>query len=583
MVALPLLVTVLAAVASAEAAPNIGRPILEPAAITGGVRTPVRVQVEIVAPSLKLKSAKLLEVDEFGNVLRRLGQFKDNGKKGDHYPRDNIFTRQVVFKRPANSRIRLRAAVSFRGLPDAVLSDVVILEVTEPGLPNQPAPSDVNRIVEDPATGTRMISNEIVVFFTEGLDLAAIQGVIATVGGTLIGRLPEIGAWQVQIPGDGAASGVLDVVGQLKSFPEVLDAHPNAIFDTQVHENSVPPQLGLEQAHTVSLGSGVRIAIVDSGVDLQHPELVGRVTARVDQFFDDRDVSGHGTKVAGVAGVAAPGSDLLAIRAAVGGIRCVEGFYSTVSVAEGILRAVAGGGRIINVSLGYRDHLESLFRAVGFAVGANRVVIAAAGNERLRFPMFPARYDEVLAVGAVNEADRPWSDSHFGPKVEIWAPGVNIMSTYPRECGSFPYLDPYSGTSFATPFASGVAALVWSANPDLSQQGVRNVLIRSAEVLRDARGELVRDGAYNVVCRLDAAYAVRLASRCGRRDCLDAGRDEALRFISEASYCFGSYPGLMPLSSLGPVSKRTALASLGFVLGLVVLQIIGTGQRKKLR
>jgi membrane-anchored mycosin MYCP len=225
-------------------------------------------------------------------------------------------------------------------------------------------------------------------------------------------------------------------------------------------------------------GAGVTVAVLDSGVDA-NPQFGNRVAVGQDFAGEDfgvpqdADCVGHGTSVASIiaaapeAGISfsgvAPEATILSIK-----ITNSDEFHGTM-MPFAIRDAVALGANVINLSLA-TTNTPALRSAVGFALAHNVVVVAAAGNDDPDSgvgPFYPAAYPGVLSVGAIAEDGSLASFSDRHTPVTVTAPGVNVTSAYP---GTFPdaYNPGDNGTSFATAFVSGVAALVRSRFPSLS-------------------------------------------------------------------------------------------------------------------
>jgi membrane-anchored mycosin MYCP len=246
-----------------------------------------------------------------------------------------------------------------------------------------------------------------------------------------------------------------------------------------------------------SRGSGVTVAIVDSGVDA-NPQFGGRVIPGPDLVAGTKpgippgaDCVGHGTAVASIIAAApvpgvsftgvAPAARILSVK-----ISGTDTFPTSVTL-QGIVDAVQFGADVINLSLATPDDVPALRNAVEYALSHNVVVVAAAGNDLPQGgagPFYPAAYPGVLAVGAVGSggALAAFSDRHT--PVAVTAPGVNVTSAYP---GTFPdaYAPVQNGTSFAAAFVSGVVALVRSAHPELS---AAQVVARIEATARGAAG-----------------------------------------------------------------------------------------------
>ena len=254
-------------------------------------------------------------------------------------------------------------------------------------------------------------------------------------------------------------------------------------------------------------GEGITIAVVDTGVDLDHPDLVDNIYVNAGEiegngidddgngYVDDvngydfagrdadpNDVGGHGTHVAGTiaAGLNGFGATGVAPDATILPVRVLgnDGTGSTNTVAAGIRYAADLGADIINLSLG-GGYSRAIQSAIDYAQDLGSFIVAAAGNESASTPGFPARfssiYDNVLSVGAHNSRDQIAgfsNDVGTSGSVQVDAPGVGVFSTYVG--GRYATL---SGTSMAAPHVAGVAALALSANPDLTPSQLRDLLV----------------------------------------------------------------------------------------------------------
>lgn len=235
------------------------------------------------------------------------------------------------------------------------------------------------------------------------------------------------------------------------------------------------------QGWSLSTGSSsVTIAILDSGVDLGHEDLAGRIVAGYDFVNNDsvpQDDFGHGTLVAGIA--AASGNNGTGVagvswRARIMPLKVLNnsGGGSYANVAAGILWAADHGAQVINLSLGGAAPSVTLQDAVLYAYNKGILLVAASGNNGGAQVLYPARYPEVMAVGATNFSNQPSSISNYGPEVDVAAPGENIYSLWPG--GYFTQ----SGTSMSAPFVSGLAAILFSFTSDAGV--VRNAIESTA-------------------------------------------------------------------------------------------------------
>ncbi len=235
----------------------------------------------------------------------------------------------------------------------------------------------------------------------------------------------------------------------------------------------------------ISTGEGVDVAVLDTGIDENHPDLnvVGGVTT-VDDSHWGSDGSAHGTHVAGTIGALDNGSGVVGVAPDVNlyAVKVLgdDGGGTLESVILGIEWAVAQDIPIINMSLGSSASSEALEEASDAANDAGSLLVAAAGNEghparRGDTVGYPANYESVLAVASSTETDGISGFSSHGPSVEITAPGSNILSTVPG--GGYGEM---SGTSMASPHVAGVAALLLSADPTLSNDEMRDILTSTA-------------------------------------------------------------------------------------------------------
>jgi len=235
----------------------------------------------------------------------------------------------------------------------------------------------------------------------------------------------------------------------------------------------------------------IHIAILDSGIDQDHEDLASEV-ALYANFTDSPtwdDLYGHGTHVAGIAaavtnnniGVAGVGYDASLMNVKVLN-DSGSGAYSWI--ANGIVWATDNGAKVINMSLGGPVKSRTLENAVKYAWNKGVVLVAAAGNSDNPSPTYPARYDNVIAVAATDCNDRQASFSSYGKWVDVAAPGVNILSTFPNhpyKIGKSLSYDYGSGTSMSTPHVAGLAGLVWATGKCSTAPCVRNRIESNAD------------------------------------------------------------------------------------------------------
>ncbi|MCD8508601.1 MAG: S8 family peptidase [Bacillus sp. (in: Bacteria)] len=275
-----------------------------------------------------------------------------------------------------------------------------------------------------------------------------------------------------------------------RSLPSYFGSYDSV--ETPNDEFYEPYQWNLTQIFTepgwnITLGEqGVTIAIIDSGIDPDHKDLADKIQAGYNAFEDNgayEDEHGHGTHVAGIAGAITNNLDgiagvswhnpLLAIKSL---DHHAEG--NSLSIAKGIVWAVDNGAKVINLSLGDSHDSEIMYEAIRYAYEQDVVLIAASGNDNVETPMYPAAYTEVLAVAAVDPQRERAVFSNYGYHIDVSAPGEHIPSTYLD--------DQYvimSGTSMAAPHVAGLAGLIRSLNPNLSNDQVYDIICYTSDDL----------------------------------------------------------------------------------------------------
>lgn len=322
------------------------------------------------------------------------------------------------------------------------------------------------------------------------------EAVVTEMGGEVVTWMHQINVAEVRLPQDAvvAASLASGIVTSVEADAFVVSGTytpGDPDFGDKTMSYGFEQIQALDAWDVVTGSQEIIIAVIDSGVKLDHPEFVGRLVAGYDYINHDAeadDDSGHGTHVAGViaagldngegvAGVC-PNCRLMPVK-----VLNENNLGSWSQLAQGILFAVDHGARIINLSLGASTPSGTLASAVDYAVQSGVVVIAAAGNYASDDPFYPAALDDVIAVGATTSKGVRWARSDFGSYIDLTAPGELIYSTYHNLNNIYHGYTYMSGTSMATPFVSGVAGLILSVAPELSADEVTQALILGADDL----------------------------------------------------------------------------------------------------
>jgi hypothetical protein len=350
---------------------------------------------------------------------------------------------------------------------------------------------------------------------------AAAQALAAAVGLTLIEVTPllslDAALVRLAVPNLDTANGVA-LLAALAARPEVLLAQRELRYrttagydDPRNFLNYGPPRMRADALHPTSRGAGITVAVIDSGIDREHPELEGRVIESVDTTGFGGSADLHGTAIAGIIAArenngigaygVAPGATLLSYKA------CqpeepgrAEARCWSSTVAKALDRALRSEARVLNLSLGGpEDPLVS--RLLARAVEKGKLVVAAAGNGGPQGrPAFPAAYPDVLAVTAIDAADELYPRATRGDFLDLAAPGVEVVVVDPSL--AYPVL---SGTSMAAAHASGALALLLGVAPQAPAPALSEAL-RSSAIDLGAAGRDADFGAGRIdVCAAAAA------------------------------------------------------------------------------
>jgi subtilisin family serine protease len=354
-----------------------------------------------------------------------------------------------------------------------------------------------------------------------------------------------------------------DALASLRSSAGVASAGLEPLadaLDTSPNDSDWPRQVGLRvagfpKAWDITRGaSRIVVAVVDTGVDPDQPDLRGALVPGYDfvnSDADPRDDEGHGTAVAGI--IAARSDNRQGVTGvcwlcSIMPIKVLDatGTGDDTVIAAGIVWAVDHGAQVINLSLGGPATSPGLTAAVAYATSKGASVVAAAGNSGTTTPFYPAADPSAISVAATTPDDTAYPWSNFGQWVDVAAPGCNIAPVLSGGYGTF------CGTSSATPVVSGLAALQRSAEPGAAPAVLRLALERSGLRLPD----IVRNG------RIDAAEAL---AQLGAAPAIPARATETFSGAVDALTRTRSYPvpaggGLLAATLRFPGHARLSLA-----------------------
>jgi thermitase len=381
---------------------------------------------------------------------------------------------------------------------------------------------------ESTATGPdagNVVPGEIIVKFKKSTSETEVSAATKKTGTQAVDRIKSIKAVCVKVP---ANRSIHEVIGEYESMGNVEYAEPVHY----VHALAVTPndtffanqwplvRMKAPQAWDVTTGDPVTVAVVDTGVDYNHPDLVGKVINGYDFINNDNDAMDdywHGTHVAGTiatasnngAGIAGVswGARILAVKA-LGS----DGSGDDFTVSDGIRYAADHGAKIINLSLGGYGYSVTMAQAVAYAQGKGCIIVAAAGNDDIDDPLYPAACKNVIGVAATDRNDVKASYSNHGWAVDVAAPGGDgDLNVAPEDgvlsclasCkhdGDYAYAE---GPSMATSHVAGLAALIAGKYPGKTTDELTRLIMESVDDL----GAAGRDDTYGYG-RINAQKAV---------------------------------------------------------------------------
>lgn len=361
--------------------------------------------------------------------------------------------------------------------------------------------------------------NELIVGVDSRFPLPQTARALARMG-VIADGIPALGAYRVVLSPHVALS---EAAAYIATLPGVRYVEPNYYLEYQADPND--PDYPLQYAPQVIRANWVwdiwqprrtvYVAVIDSGIDTEHPELRDKLRRRSDgrvygwnvtnNTDDVRDMNGHGTKMAGI--IAARINNGIGIAGIAGWnpanasaqqyvqLMPVKIDASTsptaMHLAQGILWAAGNGAHILCIGEAMPNDSSVVSQAVQQAANRGCLLIAPAGNRASDRQNYPAAYNAVMAVAATDRTDTLWSNSSYGSWVEIAAPGHQILTT--DRNGR--YETRFSGTSAAAAHVAGAAALLWSHFDHLTSNQVRTALRQHIDQYTPYRGRTIASGA----------------------------------------------------------------------------------------
>lgn len=371
----------------------------------------------------------------------------------------------------------------------------------------------------------------------------------------------------------------LPVQDVLRGLPGLLFCEPRGLAwvnftpnDPLYNNQWGLPAIKADSAWDMEIGgTAVKLAVVDQGIQYTHADINDHFGAlRGYDFVDDDpdpypdDIPGesHGTAIAGVSAAEIDNGFLVAGTANIGiySLRCMNeyGAGTVDDIADGIVWAADRGARVINLSLGTSTYYAILEAACQYAWNSGCVLVASSGSAPGSIG-YPAKFPTVIAVGAVDQSLNLASFSSYGPEQELVAPGVNIYTIVPDNTFAV-----YSGTSFSCAYVSGVAGLVASANPSLTNQEIRDILNATAiDLGTPGWDQYYGNGLVN-------AYRAVLAAGTGAYETAAGGSElRVFPTVGKNFFYLTGNRGIMlydvagrPVASYGPGSTKAQLGGL---------------------
>jgi len=372
-----------------------------------------------------------------------------------------------------------------------ILVSCLVLMLVAPAFAEQPLKDQS----QEPFKFNKYAGGEILVKFKKDASQESIRSLNKDKKTKVKEKLSRVSVQRLQVP---AGKTVSEAIKEYEKDPKVEFAEPNYTFTADIVPDDYyysyyqwnMPKIGAPEAWDVERGqtNQIVVAVIDTGVDVGHPDLNDQIVQGYDFVNEDTDPSddhGHGSHVAGIIGAESNNGQGVAGVAWSARIMPVKVLNSWGSgylsdVVSGITYAADHGAKVINMSLGSSYNSSSLQSAINYAHSKGVTVVAAAGNDGNGTINYPGGCNYTIGVAATDQNDNRASFSNYNSTVDVAAPGVSIASTWYR---GEAYYALASGTSMATPHVAGLAALLLSQDPSRSPETVENMIESTADDL----------------------------------------------------------------------------------------------------
>ena len=366
-------------------------------------------------------------------------------------------------------------------------------------------------IITEKEYGAQYVKGEVLLKFHLGVTQAEVDAILKKhkLTATHDDALMRIGYIKAVIS-DGRD--VKEIIKEVRKEYKLKVPEPNyvqkvlTVSDPLYGDQWYIPDTGFDKAWEGTKSTAtVKVAIVDTGVQADHPDLTGKIEKGYD-FVNNQassaDDNGHGTFVAGIiaANANSVGVRGLYSYARILPVKVIDanGLGTYEDAAKGIIYAADNGAQVINLSIGGYGYSQMLQDAVDYALEKGCILVAAGGNDGISKPVYPAAYPDVVGVAALDRNGVIWNGSNSGKHIKVSAPGVNIIST-----GLDSEYSHATGTSAAAPVVSALAAMLVSERADFPSLVIQRLITQSAKDLGEKGwDELFGSGEIDVVAAL---------------------------------------------------------------------------------